>query len=101
MPSKPTAKQHNCSSPFDDDDDDEPERLVSDVLLGAKSIAGYITALGFPVNEIDVYYLHRAKKWPFNKYGFFLIASKRRLTRHAKEILRGPTTTIARGPPSR
>jgi hypothetical protein len=31
------------------------------------------------------------KKWPFNKYGVFLIASKSRLNRHAKEILCGPT----------
>ena len=83
------AKRHNRGPPFDDDD--EPvERLADDVLLGAKSIAEHITALGFPVNETDVYYLHRAKKWPFNKYGVFLIASKRRLSRHAKEILRGP-----------
>jgi len=100
MPSKSATKQHDYSSPFNDDDDDDagPERLASDVLLGAKSIAEYITALGFPINEIDVYYLHRAKKWPFNKYGFFLIASKRRLTRHAKEILRG-TAAVARAPP--
>jgi hypothetical protein len=74
------------------DDDNEPvERLADDVLLGAKRIAGHITALGFPVDETDVYYLHRAKKWPFNKYGVFLIASKRRLTDHAEKLLRGPT----------
>jgi hypothetical protein len=71
------------------DDDESVERLAGDVLLGAKSIAEHITALGFPVNETDVYYLHRAKKWPFNKYGVFLIASKRRLTRHAENLLRG------------
>ena len=71
-------------------DDDEPvERIADDVLLGAKSIAEHITALGFPVDETDVYYLHRARKWPFNKYGVFLIASKRRLTRHAEKLLRG------------
>src|SRR5262245_30687576 len=81
-------QRRNRGPPFDDDD--EPvERLASDVLLGAKSIAEHITALGFPVNETDVYYLHRAKKWPFNKYGVFLIASKRRLTRHAENLLRG------------
>ena len=71
-------------------DDDEPaERIADDVLLGAKSIAEHITALGFPVDETDVYYLHRVKKWPFNKYGTFLIASKQRLTSHAKKLLRG------------
>ena len=68
---------------------DEVGALADDVLLGAKNIAEHITALGFPVNESDVYYLHRAKKWPFNKYGAFLIASKRRLTRHAEDLTRG------------
>ena len=82
------SQLRNRGPPFDDDDE-SVERLASDVLLGAKSIAEHITALGFPVNETDVYYLHRAKKWPFNKYGVFLIASKRRLTRHAENLLRG------------
>ena len=63
--------------------------VADDVLLGASTIAKHITSLGFPVDEDDVYYLHRAKKWPFNKYGVFLIASKRRLTRHAKKLLDG------------
>src|SRR5262245_64322482 len=84
------SQPRNCGPPFDDDDE-SVERLASDVLLGAKSIAEHITALGFPVDETDVYYLHRTKKWPFNKYGVFLIASKNRLNRHAKEILCGPT----------
>jgi hypothetical protein len=82
------SQQHN-RGPTLDDDDEPVERLADDVLLGAKSIAEHITSLGFPVDENDVYYLHRVKKWPFHKYGAFLIASKRRLTRHAKEILRG------------
>ena len=68
---------------------DEVGALADDVLLGARSIAEHITSLGFPVDETNVYYLHRAKKWPFNKYGVFLIASKRRLTRHAEKLLRG------------
>ena len=81
------SRRHNRGPPSDDD---EPaERIADDVLLGAKSIAEHITALGFPVNETDVYYLHRVKKWPFNKYGTFLIASKQRLTSHAKKLLRG------------
>ena len=41
----------------------------------------------FPVDEDDVITCRRAKKSPFNKYGVFLIASKRRLTRHAKKLL--------------
>jgi len=76
-----------------DTDTDQQHRddthLAGDVLLGAKNIAEHITSLGFPVDETDVYYLHRVKKWPFNKYGAFLIASKRRLTRHAENLLRG------------
>src|SRR5262245_3672513 len=69
------SQRHNRGPP----DDNEPvEPLADDVLLGAKSIAEHITSLGFPVDEEDVYYLHRAKKWPFHKYGAFLIASKRR-----------------------
>ena len=74
-----------------DNQSDEVGALADDVLLGAKNIAEHITALGFPATEADVYYLHRMKKWPFNKYGVFLIASKRQLTRHAKALLRGPT----------
>jgi hypothetical protein len=76
---------------------DEVGALADDVLLGAKSIAGHITSLGFPVDEADVYYLHRAKKWPFNKYGIFLIASKRRLTRHAEKLLHGAAASKHRG----
>ena len=72
-----------------DNQSDEVGALADDVLLGAKNIAEHITALGFPVTEADVYYLRRAKKWPFNKYGAFLIASKTRLTRHAKELMHG------------
>jgi hypothetical protein len=90
------SRRHNRGPPLDDDD--EPvERLADDVLLGAKSIAEHITSLGFPVDETDVYYLHRAKKWPFNKYGVFLIASKSRLTCHAKKLLRAPAAADADG----
>jgi hypothetical protein len=71
-------QQHECDA-----------HLADDVLLGAKSIAEHITSLGFPVDENDVYYLHRVKKWPFYKYGAFLIASKRQLTRHAENFTRG------------
>jgi hypothetical protein len=90
---RPPSRRHNRGPPLDDDDDGEPvERLADDVLLGARSIAEHITALGFPVNETDVYYLHRAKKWPFGKYGVFLIGSRKRLTHHAKKLLRGSVT---------
>jgi hypothetical protein len=90
------SKRHNRGPPLDDDDA-PVERLADDVLLGATSIAEHITSLGFPVDEDDVYYLHRAKKWPFNKYGAFLIASKSRLTCHAKKLLRAPAAADADG----
>jgi hypothetical protein len=80
------SQRHNRGPP---NGDESVERIADDVLLGARRIAEHITALGFPIDENDVYYLHRVKKWPFHKYGAFLIASKRQLTRHAKEILRG------------
>jgi hypothetical protein len=82
------SKRHNHKPP---EDDESVERLAGDVLLGAKSIAEYITSLGFPVTETDIYYLHRMKKWPFSKYGAFLVASKRRLTSHAEQLLHGST----------
>ena len=70
--------------------DEEVERLADDVLLGAKRIAeGLTEILGVPVNETDVYYAHRMKKWPIGKYGALLIASRRRLLRHTDKLTRG------------
>lgn len=64
--------------------------LAGDALLGAKRIAEHIeTILGVPVDEDDVYYFNRAKKWPIGKYGALLIASKRRLNSHAEKLMRG------------
>ena len=85
------SKRHNRGPPLDDDD--EPvERLADDVLLGAKRIAEHLTAiLGKPVDESDVYYFSRVKKWPIGKYGAFLIASRRHLTNHMQKIIRGTT----------
>ena len=82
------SQQHNRGPPLDDDD----AHLAGDVLLGAKKIAKHIeTILGVPVDEDDVYYFNRARKWPIGKYGALLIASKRRLNNHAEKITRGPT----------
>jgi hypothetical protein len=85
------SKRHNRGPPLDDDD--EPvERIADDVLLGAKRIAEHLASiLGVPVDETDVYYAHRMKKWPIGKYGALLIASKRRFARHVEEITRGST----------
>jgi hypothetical protein len=72
------------------DQSDEVGALAGDVLLGAEKIAAHLTTiLGQKVDEDDVYYAHRAKKWPISKYGAFLITSKTRLNSHAKKILRG------------
>jgi hypothetical protein len=86
------SQRHERGSPPDDDDDDDapPERRAGDVMLGATAIAEHLTAiLGVPIDEADVYYAHRMKKLPIGKYGALLIASKRRLARHADELSRG------------
>ena len=66
---------------------DGDERLVGDLLVGATRIAGHISKLiGEPVDEDDVYYFRRAGKWPIGKYGAELIASRKKLNRHAQKI---------------
>ena len=65
--------------------DQGDERLAGgDLLIGADPIEGYLKILGVP--NPDAYYLRRAGKWPIGKYGANLIASKRRLARHAEKI---------------
>ena len=66
---------------------DGDERLAGDLLVGADAIRDYLVFLGMP--DPDVYYLRRAGKWPIGKTGGdggSLIASKRRLARHAQKI---------------
>jgi hypothetical protein len=89
---RPPSRLHNRGPPLDDD---EPvERLAGDLLVGAEAIAAFLNHLGVP-RPIDVYYLRRAGHWPIGKTGGDgakggkLIASKRRLTRHAEKITRG------------
>jgi hypothetical protein len=75
------------ASPQQHDDGDE-RRLVGDLLVGADAIREYLVSLGMPT-EIDVYYLKRSGQWPIGKTsgdGGKLIASKRRLTRHAHKL---------------
>jgi hypothetical protein len=70
---------------------DEANDLAGDLLVGADAILAYLVFLGMP-EDTDVYYLRRAGRWPIGKTGGdggSLIASKRRLTRHAEEITRG------------
>jgi len=69
------------------------ERLAGDLLVGADAIRDYLVFLGMPA-DIDVYYLKRLGRWPIGKTsgdGGSLIASKRRLIRHADKIARGST----------
>jgi hypothetical protein len=81
------SQRHNRGPPLDDDD--EPvERLAGDLLVGADAIRAFLVHLGMP-EDTDVYYIKRAGIWPIGKTGGDggnLIASKRRLTRHAQKI---------------
>jgi hypothetical protein len=73
--------------------DDGDERLAGDLLVGADAIRDYLVHLGMP-EDIDIYYLKRTRTWPIGKTagdGGSLIASKRRLARHADKLARGPT----------
>jgi hypothetical protein len=81
------SQRHNRGPPLDDDE--EPvERLAGDLLVGAAAIRAYLVSLGMP-GGIDIYYLKRAGRWPIGNTGGDggkLIASKRRLARHAQKI---------------
>ena len=62
--------------------------------------------LGLPVNETDVYYLHRMKKWPIGKYGTLLIAQQApvrqsRRRDHARLLLPDLSPHSARGDPAK
>ena len=67
-----------------------------DLLIGADAIRAFLVHLGMP-EDTDVYYLKRAGRWPIGKTGGeggSLIASKRRLERHAQKIA-APKTDAA------
>jgi hypothetical protein len=63
-----------------------------DLLVGAEAIRDYLVELGLPATTKagDVYYLKRAQQWPIGKVSegrsAKLIASKRRLMRHAEKL---------------
>ena len=68
--------------------EENDERLTGDLLVGADAILAYLVELGMP-EETDIYHLKRAGYWPIGKTagdGGNLIASKRRLARHAQKI---------------
>jgi hypothetical protein len=82
------------------------ERLAGgDLLVGADAIRIFLVHLGMP-EDTDVYYLKRAGRWPIGstngggrKGGGKLIASKRRLIRHADMLTRGSVADAS--PPKR
>ena len=72
--------------------DEGDERLAGDLLVGADAIRAFLVHLGMPEGT-DPYYLKRTGLWPIGNTagdGGKLIASKRRLARHADKIARGP-----------
>jgi|SRR5262245_30393523 len=84
------SRQHNRGPPLDDDDEvDDP--LAADLLVGAARIKRYLIGRGMP-STTDPYYLKKTG-WPIGKTGSGqsaqLIASTRRLDRHADKLARG------------
>lgn len=68
--------------------DPNQDNLAGDLLVGADAIRDFLVELGMPA-DVSVYYLRRAGSWPIGKTGGdsgSLIASKRKLTRHAQKI---------------
>jgi hypothetical protein len=85
---RPPSRRHNRGPPLDDDE------FAGDLLVGADAIRDYLVYLGMPA-DVDIYYLKRAGYWPIGNTGGEsghagkLIASKRRLIRHAEKITSG------------
>jgi hypothetical protein len=74
--------------------DEGDEHRAGDLLVGAEEILRYLIFLGAlpPDADVDdVYYMKRSRRWPIGNDGLKLIASKRRMHRHADRITRGPT----------
>jgi hypothetical protein len=75
---------------------DEGDARPGDLLVGADAIRAFLVHLGMPENT-DPYYLKRSGNWPIGNTagdGGKLIASKRRLARHAQKIA-APKITAA------
>jgi hypothetical protein len=75
----------------------DTDELAGDLLVGKDAIKAFLVQLGMP-EDTDVYYLKRAGHWPIGKTGGeggSLIASKRRLTRHAQRITAPQKTDAA------
>lgn len=76
----------------------EDEPRAGDLLVGGPAILKFLVDLGMP-EDTDIYYLRRVRSWPIGKTsdggGGQLIASKRRLTRHAQKITAPQKTDAA------
>jgi hypothetical protein len=67
---------------------------TGDLLVGAAAIRAFLIELGIPKKTADPYYLKRTGRWPIGNTGGDggkIIASKRRLIRHADNLTRGST----------
>jgi hypothetical protein len=75
---------------------EESEAPAGDLLVGAGKIRAFLISLGMP-ESVDPYYLKK-RKWPIGKtaggQSASLVASKRRLARHAQKIT-APKNTAA------
>jgi hypothetical protein len=61
--------------------------MAEDFLFGADAIAAFLTSLGLPTNEQQVYYAHKIGRLPIGRYSKYLISSKRKLTRAVQELV--------------
>jgi hypothetical protein len=61
--------------------------LADDFLFGADAIAAYLTSIGLPTNEQQVYYAHKIGRLPIGRYSKYLISSKRKLTRAVQALV--------------
>jgi hypothetical protein len=87
----PSEPSRHGDRAYTDADAEPPlpiEANAGNFLRGSDAIREYLVSLGFPEN-VDVYYLKRSG-WPIGNSGGdrggFLIASKRRLTRHLERL---------------
>ena len=72
---------------MDTNQHDEVDNVADDLLIGGDEVKAFLKSLGF--KNADPYYFKK-RKWPIGKTGSGqsakLIASKRRLVRHAQKI---------------
>jgi hypothetical protein len=64
----------------------QPE-LAGDFLFGADKIAAFLTSLGLPTTEAQVYYAHKVGRLPIGRYSKYLISSKRKLVRAVQALV--------------